>query len=56
MKKKKLHEYLKQQTKKIAPEMTRKWLRRENRKRESESLLQAAQNIAIRTNYYQRKN
>ena len=48
---KQLHEHFKQQTSKISHEKTRTWLRKRDLKRESESLLKAAENYAIRTNH-----
>ena len=46
-----LYGHFKQQTSEISPEETWTWLRKGNLKRETESLLIAAQNNAIRTNY-----
>ena len=47
--------YLKQKTCKISHDKTWKWERKKNLKRETESLLMAAQNNAIRTNYVKAK-
>ena len=48
---KQLYGYFKWQTSKISHEKTWTWLRKGNLKRETESLLIAAQNDVIRTNY-----
>ena len=48
---KQLYGYFKQQTNEIALELTRTWLQNGNFKRKTESLLIAAQNNAIGTNY-----
>ena len=50
-KEKHLYGYLKRETKEIVHEMTWKWLRRGNLRRETKSILIAAQKAAIRTNY-----
>ena len=52
---KQLYAYFKQQTSDMLHEKTWTWLRKGNLKRESESLLMAAQNNAIRTNYVKSK-
>ena len=52
---KQLYGYFKQQTREIVHEMTWKWLRKENPKRETESLLIAAHSNSIRTNYIKAK-
>ena len=46
-----MYGYFKRQTTEILHQKTWTWLRKENLKRESEYLLIAAQNNAIRTNY-----
>ena len=46
---------LKRQTGEIAYAKTRRWLRRRNLKRETESLLISAQSNTIRTNYIKAK-
>ena len=51
MGKKQLNGHFKQQTSEISHEQTWTWLRKENLKKETESLLIAAQNNTIRTNY-----
>ena len=52
---KQLHGYFKQQTGDVAYKKTWTWLRKRNLKRETEYLLIASQNKAIRTNYTVRK-
>ena len=49
-KEKQLHGYFMGQTDEISHEKTLTWLRKRNLNRETESLLRAAQNNAIRTN------
>ena len=46
-----LYGYIKWQSKEIAQEIFLTWLRRRNLKKETDSLLIAAQNKAIRTSY-----
>ena len=55
LKEKQLYGYFKRQTKDVAHNKTWKWLRRSNLKRETESLLIAAQNNARRTNWFKAK-
>ena len=52
---KQLYEYFKRQTDEISHEKTSSWLRKENLKKETESLQIAAQNNDIRTNYVKTK-
>ena len=47
--------YFKRQTSDITHKKTRTWLWKGNLKRENEYLLMAAENNAIRTNYFQAK-
>jgi len=52
---KQLHGYFKRQTQEISHQKTWTWLRKGNLKRETESLIIAAQDNAIRTNYIKAK-
>ena len=52
---KQLPEYFKQETGEMPHEKTKTWQRKDNPKRESESLLIAAQNNAIQANYVKAK-
>ena len=52
---KQLYGYFKQQSDEISQERTWTWLRKGTLKRETESILRAAGNYAIRTNYIQAK-
>ena len=54
-KEKQLYEHFKRQIGEVAHEQTWTWLRKGNLKRETESLIIAAQNNAIRTNYIKAK-
>ena len=55
LKGKQLYEYFRRQTNEITLEKTRTWLRKGNFNKETESILIAAQNNDIRTNYIQAK-
>ena len=52
---KQLYGYFKRQIEEVALEKTWTWLRKKNLKRETESLIIAAQNNDIRTNYIKAK-
>ena len=52
---KQLYGYFKRQIEEVAHEKTWTWLRKGNLKRETESLIIAAQNNALRTNYIKAK-
>ena len=52
---KQLYGHFKRQTNEVSYKKTRTWLRKEKLKRETESLLIAAQNSAIRTNFVKAK-
>ena len=52
---KQLYEYFKRQTNEIAHELSWKWMIGGNLKRETESILTAAQNNVIRTNCFKVK-
>ena len=53
---KQLYGHFKRQIEEVAQEKTWTWLRKGNLKRETESLIIAAQNNAIRTNYIKPKS
>ena len=52
---KQIHRYFKRQTQEISHQKTLTWLRKGNLRRETESLIIAAQDNAIRTNYIMAK-